>query len=90
MKEIHTEIEIGAVLRADAPTELRWKGRLLIPGPFDGEHSFHLQALDSRRTKFAQKEVFSGILVPLFGSRLSATRRGFELMNQALKARAET
>jgi hypothetical protein len=77
------------VLAAAAPIELRWKGKLLVQGLFDGEHSFRLHAIDSGRTKFVQSEVFSGILVPLFGGTLEATRRGFELMNEALKERAE-
>jgi hypothetical protein len=77
------------VLAAAAPAELRWKGKLLVQGLFDGEHSFRLHAIDSNRTRFVQSEVFSGLLVPLFGSGLEATRRGFDLMNEALKARAE-
>jgi hypothetical protein len=69
--------------------ELRWRGRLLIPGLFDGEHAFRLE----ERTggcRFRQTERFSGVLVPLFGEGLlEATRQGFEAMNAALKARAE-
>ena len=68
---------------------LRWLGRLLLPGVFDGEHSLELQPLDGSRTRFIQSERFSGILVPLLGSALTRTQRGFEEMNQALKARAE-
>jgi hypothetical protein len=41
-------------------------------------------------SRFVQAEEFSGALVPLVGSRLfEDTRRGFELMNRALKERAE-
>ena len=77
------------VLVATAPVELRWKGGLVIPGLFDGEHSFRLDALGPNRTKFVHREVFTGLLVPLFGKGLSKTKLGFEAMNQALKARAE-
>jgi hypothetical protein len=77
------------VLAAVAPSELRWKGRLPIPGVFDGEHSFHLEAIHPSGTRFVQKEVFSGLLVPLFAKILRRTKNGFTLMNQALKMRAE-
>ena len=30
------------VIRAARNQELRWLGRLLLPGVFDGEHSFQL------------------------------------------------
>lgn len=78
------------VLNADPGRELRWLGRLLIPDLFDGEHCFTIEALDSNRVRFTQREVFTGLLVPLFARSLdSGTQRGFEAMNQALKARAE-
>ena len=78
------------VLVAEANTELRWLGRLLMPGLFDGEHYFRLSPLASARTRFVHGERFSGILVPFARSSLeSGTRAGFEAMNRALKARAE-
>jgi hypothetical protein len=43
---------------------LGWRGRLLVRGVFDGEHSLTLQPLDGgRRTRFVRSERFSGILV---------------------------
>ena len=69
--------------------ELRWLGRLLVPGIFDGEHILHIEPLDQTRSRFTQAERFSGILVRLFGSTLDKTELGFEQMNDALKARAE-
>jgi len=79
------------VLKAVADTELRWLGRFLFPGVFDGEHIFALESLDSgKRTKLVHKEKFRGILVPLLAGSLDThTRRGFEAMNQALKKRVE-
>lgn len=68
---------------------LRWLGRLVVPGVFDGEHSLRLELIDSNRTRFIQSERFSGVLVPFLGGALTRTERGFEQMNQALKARAE-
>ena len=76
------------VLVADANRELRWRGRALIPGIFDGEHAMRLEAVPGG-TLFHHEEKFGGILVPLFGSVLEATVRGFEQMNAALKSRAE-
>ncbi len=78
------------VLKAEPNRELRWLGRLLLPGLFDGEHSFTIESLGENRVRFVQSEIFTGLLVPLFSRGLDAdTRRGFEEMNQALKARAE-
>jgi hypothetical protein len=77
------------VLVAEPVRELRWLGRLLLPGVFDGEHIFRIEPLERGRTRFVQAERFSGVLVPLFGKTLERTRRGFEAMNEALKQRAE-
>ena len=79
------------VLNAEPNRELRWLGHLLVPGLFDGEHSFTIQPLEENRTRFIQREAFKGLLVPLFARSLdNNTRRGFEEMNHALKVRAET
>ena len=78
------------VLTAEPNCELRWLGHLLVPGLFDGEHSFIIQPLEDDRVRFVQREAFRGLLVPLFARSLeSKTRRGFEEMNRALKGRAE-
>jgi hypothetical protein len=78
------------VLKAEPNRELRWLGHFLIPGLFDGEHSFTIEPLEAGRVRFVQREIFTGLLVPLFARGLDKdTRRGFEEMNQALKLRAE-
>jgi hypothetical protein len=78
------------VLVCDAKRELRWKGKLLVPGLFDGEHYFKLAPSGSGATVFEQGEVFSGALVPLFRRSLDgATKQGFVAMNEALKREAE-
>lgn len=78
------------VLKAEPNRELRWLGHFLIPGLFDGEHIFTIEPLGAGRVRFVQRELFTGILVPLFARWLSKdTRRGFEEMNLALKLRAE-
>jgi len=79
------------VLVSKPEQELRWLGRFLIPGLFDGEHYFRIVSLGPERVRFIHGEQFSGILVRLAKSSLdTATRAGFEAMNQALKARAES
>lgn len=78
------------VLRAEPNQELRWLRRLFIPGLFDGEHFFLIEPLGEGRTRFVQGEKFTGLLVPLLAKSLdNNTKRGFEEMNHALKARAE-
>jgi hypothetical protein len=79
------------VLKAEDNRELRWLGNLLVPGLFDGEHSFTIQPLEENRVRFVQREAFKGLLVPLFARSLETnTQRGLEEMNRALKERAET
>lgn len=78
------------VLAADPAKELRWVGRLGVPGLFDGEHRFGIESLGPDRVRFVQEERFAGLLTPLVLRFLErGTRQGFEAMNQALKARAE-
>ncbi len=78
------------VLNAEPNRELRWLGHLLVPGLFDGEHSFIIQPLEEDRVRFVQREAFKGVLVPIFARSLEAnTQRGFEEMNRALKERTE-
>jgi len=78
------------VLAAEPMRELRWMGHLLFPGLFDGEHRFALETLDDNHVRFTQEERFTGALVPLFAKSLDQhTLAGFELMNLALKERAE-
>jgi hypothetical protein len=69
---------------------LEWLGRLVMPGVFDGRHSFELEAIGDDRTRLTQAEEFSGLLVPLTGSVLDKTSAGFEAMNEALRLRAES
>ena len=78
------------ILNAEPNRELRWLGHLFVPGLFDGEHSFTIEPLGHARVRFVQREIFRGLLVPLFSRGLDRdTRRGFEEMNRALKERAE-
>jgi hypothetical protein len=78
------------VLDAQPGRRLRWLGRLLLPGIFDGDHSFTLEPVNGG-VRFVQEEEFRGVLVPLLAKTLDkGTLPAFELMNKALKARAES
>ena len=77
------------VRAVEANRELRWLGRLLVPGIVDGEHSLRIEPLQGGRSRFVQSERFSGILVGLLKGTLAKTETGFEQMNAALKSRAE-
>jgi hypothetical protein len=60
------------VIVASPNQELRWLGHFLLPGVFDGEHYFQLEAISPGRVRFIQGEKFSGILVGLFKPSLMA------------------
>ena len=78
------------VLAARPPQELRWLGHFGFAGLMDGDHRFLIEENGTGRTKVTQIESFSGALTPCFAPWLSDNvLRGFEQMNQALKARAE-
>ncbi|WP_193197920.1 SRPBCC domain-containing protein [Nostoc sp. MG11] len=78
------------ILTVEPNRKLRWLGHFLIPGLFDGEHSFIIEPLASDRVRFIQQESFKGLLVPLLARRLNTdVRQGFEAMNQTLKTKAE-
>lgn len=76
-------------LRIDSNREMRWKGKLFIPGIFDGEHYFILEPMEEGQVRLIQGELFSGILIPFCGKLLLTTKQGFELFNAALKQRVE-
>ena len=77
------------VLAAEPGLELRWLGRVLLPGIFDGEHSLRIEPVDEGHVRFVQSERFNGLLIPLFGRTLEQTRQGFVQMNEALRRTAE-
>jgi len=78
------------ILNFENQKELRWKGKLLIGGLFDGEHLFELIDHGDGTTTLKHSEKFSGLLVPLFKKQLeNNTKIGFESMNQKIKELAE-
>lgn len=77
------------VLSAVPGRELRWLGRLVVPGIFDGEHRLLIHERTADAVRFVQEEVFKGVLIPFTGKMLASTKEGFGEMNLALKDRAE-
>ena len=78
------------VLAVEPRREFRWKGRLLLPGLFDGQHFFVLEPKSETRVVLHQGEIFTGALVALFRRSVDGpVRRGFLAMNDAIKREAE-
>jgi len=78
------------VREATARRRLSWLGHLVLPGLFDGEHSFTIEPLGEGRVRLVQQEEYRGVLVPLLAKSLDRrTLPAFEQMKQALKRRAE-
>ncbi|MBZ0235032.1 MAG: SRPBCC family protein [Deltaproteobacteria bacterium] len=81
----------ATILFRDDNHELRWKGSLLAPWLGAGEHTFTIEPIGAHRVRFVQREVFTGALPRLLAPILAReTQRGFDAMNLALKARAES
>jgi hypothetical protein len=77
------------VLVAEPGRELRWKGRLVLPGLFDGEHWFVLTPLANGGTHLDHSERFAGLLLPIAkGMIYDDTVQSFHELNAALAKRA--
>ena len=77
------------VLAVDPGRELRWKGKLLIPGLFDGEHWIRLRH-HAHGVLVEHGEWYNGRLVPRCRPTIDGrTRAGYIAMNAALKREAE-
>jgi hypothetical protein len=76
------------VLAVEDGTLIRWRGRLVMPGVFDGEHELRLEPTPDGGTRFVQRETFTGLLVPMMPGVLADTATGFAAMNTALRDRA--
>ena len=49
------------VVKLDPGVELRWLGHLGVPGLFDGEHGFRIEAAGAESCRFQHFEAFKGI-----------------------------
>jgi hypothetical protein len=78
------------VLEAEVGRRLRWRGKVGVPGIFDADHLFTLEAREDGGVHLGQEETFSGVLVPFFARSLDrGTLPAFRAMNEALKQRVE-
>jgi hypothetical protein len=78
------------LLVANEQRELKWKGKLLFKGLFDGEHQFEIIDNKNGTVTFVQSENFTGLLARFFKKMINVnTKNGFASMNEKLKERAE-
>jgi len=70
--------------------QFSWLGHLYLPHIFDGRHTFELESLPDNKTKFIQKERFTGLLAFIIRFIKQDTQDSFNLMNKTLKDRVET
>jgi hypothetical protein len=78
------------VTKVEPSHELRWHGKLFIPGIFDGERIFIIESLKTNRIRFVHMEIFTGLVVSLIGNRLDKDMyQSFVKMNDAFKEKVE-
>jgi hypothetical protein len=76
------------VLVAEPGRELRWLGRLVMPGLLDGEHWFTIEERELGRVTFRQDERFRGLLVPFLRKMIEVdTLATFHEVNEAVARR---
>lgn len=75
------------VVKIEPNRELHWRYHVGFPFLYQGEHCFTLEPVGEGRVHFIDKEIFTGLLVPLLVK--EDDTGGFEAMDKALKARAE-
>ena len=70
---------------------LRWYGHVLAGWLASGDHTFDIERVDERTTRFVQRERFGGVL-PWLVRRLLVREayRGFTAMNRALAERVRS
>ena len=78
------------VLRVEPNKELVWRGRLLMPGIFDGTHGFRIEEVGPNQVRFVNYESFKGIFSGMILKKIyDDTAQGFERMNSELKTQVE-
>ncbi len=78
------------VIKVEPNRELCWKYHIILPAVFQGEHSFVIESTGDNKVRFIDREIFTGLLIPLQAKDIDTnSRRGFEEMDKALKARVE-
>jgi len=78
------------VIKAEPTHELCWTYHVILPILFRGEHRFTIENMGANQVRFIDREIVHGWLVPLQVKDIDTnSRKGFEEMDRALKARAE-
>jgi hypothetical protein len=79
------------VIKSEPNRELCWRYHVGLPFLFQGQHSFIIEPGGENQVHFIDREVFNGLLVPSQTKDIDTnSKNGFEAMDKALKARAET
>jgi len=79
-----------SVVRVEPNHEFSWKFHVILPFLFRGEHIFTIEPVEDGRTRFIDREIFNGLLVPLQAKDLETNAKvGMIAMGEALKRRAE-
>lgn len=89
MNDLKTMSFKPKILKCNKKQELRWLGKLLFSGIFDGEHYFLIKENIDETCTFIQGEKFSGVLIPFSKNTILNTKKSFETMNEKLKKRVE-
>jgi hypothetical protein len=87
---------IHSTLYENVSDRFSWVGKLGAEWIFRGHHFYEFEPSgdvgangETVGCKFAQREEFSGVLMPLFFLIREDTEKGFKAMNEALKERVE-
>jgi hypothetical protein len=78
------------IVTANPNRDLCWRGQWISTKLFAVDHSFEIRELRKSRSQFTQRDIFAGLLVPVFWPFLRARLpQSFEQMNRALRSRVE-
>jgi hypothetical protein len=68
-----------------------WRATTGFRGVFDGEHSFVLEPLANQQTRLINREIYSGLLAPIFKRlpMMQGAQAGFVAMNEEIKRHSE-
>lgn len=77
------------ILNLSSPNHLHWRGKMIAGFLFTNDKIFELKEV-SGGTHLVQKETFSGLMVPMFWSKMEKwVPSMLESMNKSLKAKVE-
>ncbi|OJJ22405.1 hypothetical protein BKI52_06910 [marine bacterium AO1-C] len=78
------------VLTVQPNKHFSWRGTFLASFVMAGEHNYEIEELEPNKVKFKHYENFTGVLAGIIMKKIGEdTQKGFQMMNEAIKARAE-